>query len=105
MVQVSHPGCVGQHYVYSKAKCVAEEEVVMEKEKKGKAQRPSTNANNKSHKRQKQKIAISKVLNPNEIKILLFSSIKIAKANSFPKIFLKRITFSPIDILNYWFFN
>jgi len=36
MVQVSHPGCVGQHYVYSKAKCVAEEEVVMEKEKKGK---------------------------------------------------------------------
>ncbi len=35
-VQISHPGCVGQYYVYSKAKCVDEQEVILEKEKKGK---------------------------------------------------------------------
>jgi hypothetical protein len=35
-VQISHPNCVGEHYVYSKGKCVANEEVVSEKEKKGK---------------------------------------------------------------------
>ncbi len=36
VVQVAHPDCVGQEYVYSKAKCVEETEVVAEKEKKGK---------------------------------------------------------------------
>ncbi len=35
-VQLSHPKCVGQYYVYSKAACVDETQVVMEKEKKGK---------------------------------------------------------------------
>ncbi len=35
-VQISHPDCIGKYYVYSKGKCVDEQEVVLEKEKKGK---------------------------------------------------------------------
>ncbi len=35
LVQVSHPECVGKYYKYAKAKCVQEDVVVAEKEKKG----------------------------------------------------------------------